>query len=404
MAIIENIKCSEIEDSRGNSTIRVVTTTDNGYEGVFEVPSGASTGSHEAIELKDSDGGMQSAIDVVENVLSPKLKGVSITEQRQIDEIMLEIDSTENKNIIGGNCTIGVSVSCLKAAATSEGLEIFEYLRELKQIEPSKALPYLFVNLINGGKHAKNGSDFQEHLIIPQTENPERAYQIAYIIQESLEEILIDSFKGIQIDKGDEGGFVFDVDSHEEAFSILKEAVDRAGIDEEVKLGTDVASSSFYNSGIYNVSDESLDSKEMYDLYKNLINKYGIWSFEDPFFEEDFESFRDFKNNNPNVLIIGDDLTVTNKSRIKNAIKNDSINTVIIKPNQIGTITETLDAMSIARDANIDLIVSHRSGETMDDFIADLAYAFGCFGLKSGAPRMPERDVKYQRLIEISRM
>jgi len=404
MSIIKHIQAEEITDSRGKPTVRVSVFTDTGEEGVFEVPSGASTGSHEAVELRDSDGGMQSAIDMVENVLSPKLKGISITEQKHIDDIMLEIDGTPNKNIIGGNCAIGVSVSSLKAAAVSEGLETFEYLRELKSIEPSKASPYLFINLINGGKHAKGGSDFQEHLVIPQTENPERAYQIAYIIQDSLEEILIDSFKGIQIDKGDEGGFVFSVDSYEEAFSILKEAVDRAGMDEDVSLGTDAAASSFYNNNLYNVSDESLNSEEMMDLYKNLKNKYGIWSFEDPFFEEDFESFRRLKNNNKDILVIGDDLTVTNELRIDEAIKNDSINTVIIKPNQIGTITETLNAMHTAREANLDLIVSHRSGETMDDFIADLAYAFQCFGLKSGAPRAPERDAKYQRLIEISRM
>lgn len=402
MSIIKHINAKEIKDSRGKPTLRVSVVTDDGNSGVFDVPSGVSTGSNEALELRDEDGGVSSAIDMAENAISKQLIGMDILNQKTIDEVLITLDGTSNKKVIGSNTSIGVSIAVLKAASQSQGVEPFEYMREQIGITPSRVAPYLFVNLVEGGKHAEDGSPFQEHMIIPETDSVERAYQMATVIKSALEELLLDTFKKVDIENGDEGGFVFSVDSIEESFEFLKDAIYRAGHDEPVHIGADVAASSFYVDGKYDLINETVTKEEFLDLYKKLITDYSIWSLEDPFFEGDQESFRALKNYAKDTLIIGDDLTVTNEKCIRESIKEDSIGAVIIKPNQIGTMTETFTAMKFARDAGLHLIVSHRGGETMDDFIADLAYAFGCFGLKAGAIGSPVRDAKYKRLIDIS--
>jgi len=402
MSVIKKISASKIKDSRGNPTLSVSVRTDDGFEGIFEVPSGASTGSHEAYEMRDEGGNVRGAIETINTLIASELTGVEVTNQYAIDDALCELDGTENKSRLGGNALIGVSTAVLKCAAKASGAEVYEYLREMISIPSSREVPYLFVNLINGGKHVEEGSLFQEHIIIPDTESATRAYQIAYVVKSALEELLRDTFSESGIGRGDEGGFSFGVERVEEAFGILADAIYRASMDEKVYMGTDVAATSFFSGEKYHIDTGSVDREELLSLYGSFIKEFNLWSIEDPFYEEDFESFCRLHKTHDDVFVIGDDLTVTNKDRIEKAVKSNAINAVIIKPNQIGTIRETLEAMHYARNAGLELVVSHRSGETMDDFIADLAYAFGCFGLKAGAVGVPERDAKYKRLIEIS--
>jgi len=392
MAKIREIKAQEIEDSRGNPTLRVTVYADN-HDGTFDVPSGASTGIHEAWELRDEDGGMDTAIEQVHSVIAPALIGMDVSDQGTIDHTMIDLDGTANKKVLGGNSTIGVSIAAAKCAASVLELETYEYLRTLREIKPSNPAPYLFINLLNGGKHAEGGASVQEFQIIPKTYNIEEAYNIGFKVQDDLrsgfeEDVVI----------GDEGGFVPQGSTSEELFQLLKDKI--SGY-ENVVLGTDIAASSFYENGIYTVDGNHLLDDNLHGYYENLLKHLPLEIIEDPFNEEDFGNFAEL--NKQGVMVIGDDLTVTNKDRLEVAIENNSISGIIIKPNQIGTLTETLDTMERAREAEIHCIVSHRSGETMDNFIADLAYAFGVYGIKAGAPDMRVRAIKYQRLIEIQK-
>jgi len=393
MAKITDIKSEEIIDSRGNPTLRVTVYTETS-EGSFDVPSGASTGIHEALELRDADGGMDLAIESIQNKIRPAIIGMNIQDQENIDQTMIDLDGTSNKKVLGGNSTIGVSIAVAKAAAASEGIEIYEYLRTLREIKISQSAPYLFINLLNGGEHAKDGASFQEFQIIPKTYNIEDAYKAGIDVQNILRSKL-----GEETDIGDEGGFVPSKMTTEEVFQILKDSISSVV---DVVLSTDVAASSFYSNGVYNVDGNHLLSDNFHGYYKVLLDHFPIAAIEDPFNEEDFENFLILNEENE-VLVIGDDLTTTNKERLEVAIENKSIGGIIIKPNQVGTLTETLDTMERAREKDIHCIVSHRSGETMDSFIADLAYAFGCYGIKAGAPDMDVRKVKYDRLIEIQK-
>lgn len=395
--IIKKIEAIEIKDSRGKPAIEV-TVFAGDESGSFAVPSGASTGTHEAKVLP-----VTQAIRNTKEIIAPALIGKNIEDQKEIDRIMIELDGTENKSKLGGNAMIGVSIACAKAAAKVKGMEVFEYLRTLYQIKSSRKIPYLYMNLINGGKHAKNKLAFQEYLIVPMIEDASEAVQIGIRIQNTLKEILLREQGGESLNLGDEGGYAPKLSDIKKPLEFLQEAIKKNNLSDKVRLALDVAASSFYSNGLYEINGKKISKNELMEIYDSLIKEFDLFSIEDPFQEEDFESFKKLKEKYPDLLVVGDDLTVTNKERLKEALEKSSINAMIIKPNQIGTLSETLETMKLAQNSGIELIVSHRSGETNDDFIADLAYAFGAFGLKSGSPIKPERMVKYQRLIQISK-
>ena len=401
MARITKIDAEEIKDSRGNPTLQV-TVHAEAARGTFSVPSGASTGSHEAKELRDADGGVDTAIRGITDVIAPALLGLDVDDQRAVDAKLLLLDGTTQKTRFGGNALLGISAACARAAAASQGLELYEYLRTLADITRSQAVPYLYMNYINGGKHAQSGIAFQEHMIVPLTENISEALDMARTFENALGGILFSTYgKDVAESMGDEGGFVLDESEPEKPFVLMDEALREAQLTGKVAFAIDAAATSFYRNGTYDVGGNSLSSDELFSLYEELARKHALISIEDPFHEEDFDTFARLRGKHM-TRIVGDDLTVTNMSRLDMAIERESIDAVIIKPNQVGTLTETLDTMKRAREKNIDCIVSHRSGETEDDFIADLAFAFGCFGLKAGSLRKPERVLKYRRLQAIS--
>jgi len=403
---ISDIKGEEIKDSRGNPTLKVTVSVEDFFDS-FSVPSGASTGMHEAHELRDDDRkGVKNAIKKINNIITPALLGKNVLNQKEIDQIMIDLDGTPNKDNLGGNSMIGVSIACAKVAAKVSKQEVFEYLRTLAEIKSSRKTPYLYMNLINGGKHANNELSFQEYHIVPDTEDANEAVEIGIKIQNTLKEIINKELGGESLILGDEGGFAPKISDIRKPLIYLTEAIRQNYLLGKVFLALDVASSSFYNidKGFYTVDGKNISKEELMNIYNSLIKEFNLFSIEDPFDEEDFEGFKELKDFNDKLIVVGDDLTVTNKVLLRQAIEKGSINAIIIKPNQIGTLSETLETMKLARKNNVDIIVSHRSGETNDDFIADLAYAFGCFGLKSGAPEKSERKIKYDRLKIISKI
>lgn len=392
---IQNIQGEEIQDSRDKPALRVTVTTED-FKGSFDVPSGASVGLHEAHELRDDDKGMDKAIELLETEVLDALKGMDVTDQEKIDRTMLELDGTPNKKRLGGNTVIGVSVATVRAAAASKRCQPYEHLGSLRDIQSQGKSPRLFINLINGGKHAEGGSPFQEHQVVADTDNLEEALDIGRKVQEKVREYL--GGNDITYSIGDEGGFAFAVPDVYEPFKILDTTVEELGLGDKVYLSADIAASSFYKDGVYDAMGECSTS-DLVNIYKKLHEEYNLRYIEDPFYEESFEDFGKLRETG--LKVIGDDLTTTNVGRIKEAIEKGSIDAVIIKVNQIGTISETLDAISLAVENGVECIVSHRSGETMDPFIADLVRAFNCFGMKSGAWGKEEREVKYKRLVEI---
>lgn len=409
---ITDIRAREILDSRGNPTLEV-TIEVGGTIGTFAVPSGASTGTYEAWEKRDGDkkrfrgAGVRNAEKIIETKIAKALKGKDARNQKEIDTLLIKLDGTENKKTFGGNAMLGVSIACAKAAASATNKSLHAYLKTLAKIKPSRKVPYLYMNLINAGKHASSYLAFQEYMIVPMVNNVESALIIADKIKSELKEEVIKKYGPFSANYGDEGGIVIQAKKVREPLEMLTKIIEKLGLSEKVKLAIDAAASSFYKkgpgrAGKYEIDGKKLRANDLLSLYKNLIRDFDFLSIEDPFAEDDFESFAELLAASGKTKIIGDDLTVTNSERLKNAIKNRSINGIIIKPNQIGTLTETLDVMKLARENNIECIVSHRSGETSDDFIADLAYAFGAFGLKAGASNRGERVAKYNRLWEIS--
>ena len=412
--LITKILAEEIQDSRGNPTIKVMVSVGD-ISASFFVPSGASTGSHEAHELRDpvpeqarygagpdGKGGMKKAIWNAENIIAPALIGKNVLNQKEVDRIMIELDGTPNKEVLGGNSMIGVSIACAKVAAKIVNKEVFEYLRTLIEIKPSRKMPYLFMNLINGGKHTTNSLAFQEYHIVPIVDNAKEAFEMGVKIQNTLQEIILKDLGKGSVVLGDEGGFAPKINDIKKPLMYLSKAIKQNNLENKVRLALDVAGSSFFNNSLYKVDGRNVSKEELMNIYNSLITEFNLFSIEDPFDEGDFESFGKLKKENKDLLVVGDDLTVSNKLLLKKAIEKGSINAIIVKPNQIGTLTETLETMKLAKENGIELIVSNRSGETDDDFIADLAYAFGCFGLKAGAPTKPERMVKYKRLMQIA--
>ncbi len=399
---ITKIFAEEIKDSRGNPTLKVTVFADDKSDS-FSVPSGASTGIHEAHELRDSDGkGVQNAIKKVNTVIAPILVGKDILNQKEIDKTMIELDGTQNKDNLGSNSMVGVSIACAKVAAKVANQEVFQYLQTLMEIKPSRKIPHLFMNLVNGGKHAKNDLAFQEYHVVSDTEDISSAVDMGIKIQNSLKEIMLKNLGQDSVVLGDEGGFAPKINDIKKPLVFLSEAIKLNNLEDKVRLALDVASSSFFKDGHYEISGKNISPEELFNIYQSLVSEFNLFSIEDPFDEEDFDSFKKLKDANRDLFVVGDDLTVSNQMLLKRAIEKGSVNAIIIKPNQIGTLSETLLTMKLARENNVEIIVSHRSGDTNDDFIADLAFAFGCFGLKAGSPFKPERMIKYQRLIKIS--
>lgn len=395
---IEDLKAIQILDSRNKKALEV-SVFSSGKVGIFKVPSGASTGIHEALEIRDSDGGLNTAISNIENKIKNQLLGLDVLNQKNLDQVLIELDNTQNKSNLGGNSMIGVSIANLKLGASLSDIPTYQYIKNINNLENKKTIPYLYLNLINGGKHANNNLAFQEYHIVPITNDPKEAIDIGLTVTRSLKSMLNVKFDVVPL--GDEGGFAPPLNFIREPLFLLKHAIEENKLENKVRIALDVAASSFYQDGYYLVDGVKLNSNQLLKLYEELILEFKIYSIEDPFHEEDFDSFRILKNKYHNLIVVGDDLTVTNQERLKQAILHDSINALIIKPNQIGTISETFETINLALKNDIKIIVSHRSGETLDDFIADLAYAYNAFGLKSGAPTKPERLVKYNRLINI---
>jgi enolase len=410
MSKIKSLKAREIIDSRGNPTIEVLCEFESGVVARAGVPSGASTGIHEALELRDNDKkrynglGVLDAVKNVNGEIFNHIKGKEF-DQKSLDEAMIKQDGTENKSRLGANAILGVSLAFARACAKENKVELYEYLGALGDNKVFN-LPQPAFNIINGGKHADSGLDIQEFMLIPRDfpSFKEKVRAAAEIIS-ALRKILKD--KGYVISVGDEGGFAPQLSSNEQALELIVQAIKSAGYYlDQVKIGIDSAASSFYKDGKYNLriagKEKKMSIDEMIDWYENLINKYPIISIEDGLAEDDFYGFAKLTARLGNkITIIGDDLIVTNVKRIQMAIEKKAINSVLIKVNQIGTLTETIEAIQLTKKQGWIPFVSHRSGETTDTFIADVAVGLSCPFIKSGSLVRGERVCKYNRLMEI---
>lgn len=404
---IVNVHARQILDSRAFPTVEVEVTLEDGTVGRAAVPSGASTGEYEAVELRDGDKSCyngKSVLNAVTNVnvtIAQALEGLNIFDQVKIDTTMIELDGSDNKGNLGANATLGVSLACAQAAANYLGLSLYQYIGGCN----AKVLPVPMMNIINGGKHADNNVDLQEFMIMPVgADSFSEALRMCSEIYHSLKKLLHD--KGLSTAVGDEGGFAPDLKSNEEAIQIILEATRNAGYKpgEEIFIALDPASSEFYEDGKYNLSGEGrvLTPAEMADFYVDLANKYPIISIEDGMAENDWEGWSILTEKlGDRVQLVGDDLFVTNVSRLSMGIERRVGNSILIKVNQIGTLTETLNSIEMAQRAGYTAVVSHRSGETEDTTIADLVVAVNAGQIKTGAPARSERVAKYNQLLRI---
>lgn len=409
---ITNIKGYEILDSRGNPTTACLVELVDGSSARAYVPSGASTGSHEAVELRDGDmkryggQGVLKAIANINTEIRDNLIGKNSYIQKEIDQILINLDGTHNKTRLGANAILAVSLAVAKATAISQGRELYQYIQDIFTPNTTlvKSFPQIGFNVLNGGKHADSGLDVQEYMIMPLKNNIEENIRIGSEIYHTLKNIL--SQNGQVVSVGDEGGFAPRLESNEAGLSLLVQAIQEAGYIPGVdcSLALDVAATEFFNNkeSKYTFDKQSYSGLELASIYQNWLQKYPIVSIEDPFSEDDYANWKNFKQAmNNNIRIVGDDLLVTNTKRIKTAIDMDLCNSVLIKPNQIGTLTETLEAISLAHNNNFTTMISHRSGDTIDTFISDLAVGVESGYIKSGAPARAERVSKYNRLLEI---
>ena len=406
LTIIEDVKARQILDSRGNPTVEVDVTLSCGVVGRAAVPSGASTGIFEALEMRDGDKSIycgKSVLKAVENVntiIAPELIGENAADQQAIDKLMLELDGTENKSKLGANAILGVSLACAKASAMAFEMPLYRYLGGIN----ATTLPVPMMNVLNGGAHADNNVDFQEFMITPVGASSfTEAIRMGAEVFHNLKSVL--KAKGMVTSVGDEGGFAPNLSSNEEALQVIVEAIEKAGYTtEQVKICLDVASSEFYEDGKYNLAGEGkvLSREEMVEFLANWVEKYPIISIEDGMAEEDWEGWKMLTEKiGGHCQLVGDDLFVTNTKRLATGIEKGVANSILIKVNQIGTLTETLNAMNMAFKAGYTAISSHRSGETEDTFIADLAVATNCGQIKTGSASRTDRICKYNQLIRI---
>lgn len=407
MGYITDVYARQVLDSRGNPTVEVEVFTDLGGFGRALVPSGASTGAFEAVELRDGEKDFflgKSVLNAVENVnteLAEEIIGLDVFDQVGIDKLMIEIDGTHNKGRLGANAILGVSMAVARAAADELGVPLYNYIGGFN----AKQLPVPMMNILNGGEHADNNVDIQEFMVMPVgAESFSQALQMGAEIFHNLKKVLHD--KGLNTAVGDEGGFAPNLSSNEEALSTIIEAIELAGYKpgEQVKIALDVASSETYEDGQYNFKGEGVvrTREEMVDWYEELCNKYPIVSIEDGLDEDDWEGWKLLTDRlGKKVQLVGDDLFVTNTERLSKGIEQGVANSILVKVNQIGTLTETLDAVQMANRAGYTAVMSHRSGETEDTTIADLAVALNTGQIKTGAPSRTDRVAKYNQLLRI---
>ena len=404
---IEKIHAREILDSRGNPTVEVDIILKNGTMGRASVPSGASTGDHEAIELRDKDNtrflgkGVRSAVTHINTTIADALKGMDVTKQIEIDQLMINLDGTHNKSNLGANAILGVSMAAAHTGAKAMEKPLYQYLGG----ESAKILPVPMMNIINGGSHADNTVDIQEFMVFPFGATTfSEALRMGTEIFHHLKSVL--KSKGMNTAVGDEGGFAPNLSSNEEALEVILEAIEKAGYKagQDIYIALDVAASEIYDNGKYNLDSEgrSLSSYEMVDYFGSLIKKYPIVSIEDGLHEDDWDGWNHMTAElGSKIQIVGDDLTVTNITRLQRAIDENSMNSILIKLNQIGTVTETIQAVELARNAGFGAVISHRSGETEDTTIADLSVAMGMGQIKTGSASRTDRICKYNQLLRI---
>jgi len=402
---IKMIRAREILDSRGNPTIEVDLWLEGGWLGRAAVPSGASTGAFEAVELRDADQrryrgkGVLQAVKNVNELIAPVLIGKNVLDQYALDQVLLELDNTDNKSKLGANAILGVSLAAARAAAAMIDLPLYRYIGGLE----ATLLPVPFMNILNGGSHADNNIDLQEFMIVPHgAKEFSEALRIGTEVFHQLKQIL--KAKGLNTSVGDEGGFAPNLKSSEEALALIVEAIKAAGYQpgSEVSLAIDAAASEFHNDGSYQVEGHSLDSEAMIDYYLELVERYPVISIEDGLDEEDWDGWQRLTQKLGNqLMLVGDDLFVTNRLRLQRGIDSAAANAILIKLNQIGTLSETLATIDLARRNSYRSMISHRSGETDDTFIADLAVAVGAGMIKTGAPSRVDRVAKYNQLLRI---
>ena len=400
---IKDIYAREILDSRGNPTVEVDVRLNSGIVATASVPSGASTGIHEALELRDNDKnryngkGVLKAVNNVNTKIKDALIGKSVLDIQNIDKVMLELDGTKEKKNLGANAILGVSLACLKAAAIYSNKELYEYLGE------GRELPKCMMNILNGGAHAENGLDIQEFMIVPsKTEYLENLRMGAEVFH-SLKIIL--KSKHLSCGVGDEGGFAPSISSTYEALDLIKEAIQNAGytLGKDIYLALDVAASEFYENGVYNFEGREYTKEEMVEFYKKLISDYPIISIEDGMAEEDYDGWKLLTDSiGKDIQLVGDDLFVTNKELLQKGIDLGIANAILLKVNQIGSVSETLETIELAKKHGYKTIISHRSGETEDNYIADFAVGLSLGQIKTGSLSRSERISKYNRLIRIS--
>ncbi|MHA2789473.1 phosphopyruvate hydratase [Corynebacterium sp. S7] len=404
MADIIHAFAREILDSRGNPTVEAEVFLDDGSVGTAGVPSGASTGAHEAHELRDGGDrymgkGVLKAVEFVNEEIADEIAGLEADDQRLIDQAMIALDGTENKSRLGANAILGVSMAVAKAAAQSAGLPLYRYIGGPN----AHILPVPMMNIVNGGSHADSGVDVQEFMIAPiGAESFSEALRMGAEVYHNLKNVIHD--RGLSTGLGDEGGFAPSVDSTKEALDLILEAIKKAGYEpgKDVALALDVASSEFYEDGKYNFEGGQHTPEEMIAVYENLVAEYPIVSIEDPLDEDDWEGYVSITEKiGDKVQIVGDDFFVTNPKRLAEGIERKAANALLVKVNQIGTLTETFDAVDLAHRNGYRTMMSHRSGETEDTTIADLAVALGCGQIKTGAPARSERVAKYNQLLRI---
>ncbi len=410
MIKIKNIYGREIFDSRGNPTIEAEIILDNGISAGASVPSGASTGTKEAVELRDGDKnrfngkGVLKAVKNINEIIAPVLIGKNPENQKEIDDAMINLDGTENKSRLGANAILGVSIAVVKAAALNAGKPVFEYLKK----ENETRIPLPFLNILNGGKHADTDVDFQEFMICPAgAPSFKEAFRYAVETYQSLKSVL--KSKGHFTSVGDEGGFAPELSSNEEALELIITGIEKAGFKpgRDIFIALDPAASEFYENEKYilKADKKKLSSEEMIDYYKKLVAAYPIVSIEDALSENDWDGWKILtKELSSKIQLVGDDLFVTNKKILAEGINKSVANAILIKLNQIGTITETLETVELAKNNGYSCMFSHRSGETEDSFLADIAVATGCGQIKTGAPARSERVAKYNRLLKIEQL
>ncbi|MBI2032958.1 MAG: phosphopyruvate hydratase [Candidatus Levybacteria bacterium] len=414
MAKIKQVIAYEILDSRGNPTIETTVVLHDGSMGTASVPSGASTSSYEVAELRDKDEGrykgmgVQKAIENINKILGPGLSGAEASHQQHIDKMMIELDGTQNKSRLGGNAILSVSMAIAKAAAKSAVLPLYLYLRQfINRENVTLRVPTPLFNILNGGQHAGRNVDFQEFIVTPATSKSfSEGLLTGSNIYNSLKEVMRE--KNYTTLTGDEGGFAPPLSSNLDALALIKDAIARTSshLGFDIFMGIDIAANSFYQNQNYHLSDHSsqLSPKNLAEFYASLLATYPLLYLEDPFAEDDWEGWEEFaKVSHKDLMVVGDDLVSTNPFRLQMALDKNIISGVIIKPNQIGTVIEAMAVVEVARAAGLKTIVSHRSGETNDDFIADFAVAVSSDYVKFGAPAHGERVAKYNRLLHIEK-